>query len=1299
MMMICALASAWCACIASAQEGAALPHWIWRPAGSASSEIPAEKCYFRTRFVANENSRLVLDATADNAFVLYLDGDEIAQGNDWHTAEHVERRLTAGPHVLAAIATNEGPGPAGFLVRGGVLPLGQGAAVHTDRSWKTALDAGKGDEWTRPGFNDSLWVSARDLGPLGTGPWSGVSLNRDTASRFRVPGGFRVATVAAPSVTGSVVAFTFDPDGVPCVSVEGGPIARLIDDDKDGRYDRREPIETQVRNCQGMLFLRDRLFVVGQGRQGAGIYCLSDPDSKGAYRNCELIRQSAGGMGEHGPHAIALGPDGRLYFGTGNHAHLKPPIDRASPVNIAYEGELLPHYNDPRGHAAGVMAPGGEILRSDDDGRTWKRIVAGFRNQYDFAFNREGELFTFDSDMEWDVALPWYRPVRINHCPKGAEFGWRNGSGKWPTYFVDSLPAVLDVGRGSPTGVAFYQAHQFPSDYDDSLLVCDWSMGRILAIHLEPRGSSYAARATELVTGQPLNCTDIEVGPDGAVYFTTGGRRTQGGLYRVSWNEAKPDRAIEKPTARDALHFSSPSASFTRRQVAAIRDANPESWAHTLEQTASNAGGRESARDRIRALELLCQQGPQPKDELLVALAGDADRAVRARATALLGERSSRLIRHALERALGDSDPVVRRHACEGFMEQPCETIPVAALIPLLAESDRGIRFAARVAVEHGDLGVLRKTIDEMSNPQPGLMVAAMLALVRGSRLDEKCQEDLLKGETALLERLARIEEGQPRDAPPPVARSLAARPEPRPLGIAETDSGTRSAAELRADLLRVIGLTFLLGPRRADAPAAARLRPILIDQLAHAGLTDSPASRETARLLAYLDEPRAVSLILRHQAGVSDQAAALHDAYCLRAIKKGWSADAKRRFWAWFETASRWEGGYSFQGYLDVMLQDLVKPLAPGEIAAYLAQGERWPFPARVLVRELDLGAKPQCISVLTDLFRRLDSGGPGAKSDLRAVIVEKLGRSAREDAHRALRELASADPASAEMIARAIAARPQEDDLPLLVEALDSRDLNTTSLVVSGLRRLKSVPSGAAPLARLLRTARRIGPVPGMTTALDRLAERWTGEKPARNGDGFAAALAAWEAVYRKRYPDAPPIGMAEPAVQKQYTLPMLVEKVLNAGVMKTASGPRGQKAIERAKCLDCHKFGSKGEGVGPDLTTVSSRFRPVEILESIVEPSKVISDQYKPVTVVTVDGKVYNGMPVISDGPNLVLLLSDGTKATIPKVEIEAQKESKTSVMPPGLINALDYQEIADLLALFSSAPKVEASGGGK
>ncbi len=404
------------------QREATAPHWIWHPTstGKETHSFPAETRYFRKSFRVKEESRLALDVTADNAFLLYLDGNLTAEGNDWSTAQHLETKLGIGPHVLAARATNEAIGPAGLLLRGGVLPLGQGIPIQTNSTWKSAEKVPAGDGWTKVEFDDNAWANALDLGILGSAPWGRLAFGGDNPSeRFRVPDGFAMTTVAQPSVTGSVVAFTFDTDGRPCVSMEGGPIARLIDDDHDGHYDRRQPITPQMRNCQGLSFIRGHLYAVGEGPHGTGLYRLSDGDKDGVFEKAELIRQSAGGMGEHGPHAVALGPDGKLYYNNGNHAHLRPPIDPASPVNVAYEGELLPHYNDSRGHAAGIMAPGGEIYRSDDDGQTWKRVAAGFRNEYDFAFNRDGELCSFDSDMEWDVGLPWYRPVRRRSLSAG----------------------------------------------------------------------------------------------------------------------------------------------------------------------------------------------------------------------------------------------------------------------------------------------------------------------------------------------------------------------------------------------------------------------------------------------------------------------------------------------------------------------------------------------------------------------------------------------------------------------------------------------------------------------------------------------------------------------------------------------------------------------------------------------------------------------------------------------------------------------------------------------------------------
>ena len=77
----------------------------------------------------------------------------------------------------------------------------------------------------------------------------------------------------------------------------------------------------------------------------------------------------------------------------------------------------------------------------------------GFRNSSDMAFNIDGELFAYDSDMEWDAGTPWYRPTRLYHIASGADFGWRTGTGKWPQWYPDALPPLYDIGPGAPVGV------------------------------------------------------------------------------------------------------------------------------------------------------------------------------------------------------------------------------------------------------------------------------------------------------------------------------------------------------------------------------------------------------------------------------------------------------------------------------------------------------------------------------------------------------------------------------------------------------------------------------------------------------------------------------------------------------------------------------------------------------------------------------------------------------------------------------------------------------------------------------
>ena len=114
------------------------------------------------------------------------------------------------------------------------------------------------------------------------------------------------------------------------------------------------------------------------------------------------------------------------------------------------EDNLLPRMADGTGFMADEKAPGGFIYRVSPDGKDWELVSMGFRNPFDIAFNRDGELFTYDSDMEWDVNTPWYRPTRVLHVVSGGEFGYRNGAGKWPPTTSTACRPVVTSGPARP---------------------------------------------------------------------------------------------------------------------------------------------------------------------------------------------------------------------------------------------------------------------------------------------------------------------------------------------------------------------------------------------------------------------------------------------------------------------------------------------------------------------------------------------------------------------------------------------------------------------------------------------------------------------------------------------------------------------------------------------------------------------------------------------------------------------------------------------------------------------------------
>ncbi len=531
------------------------PQWIW---GEQNAETG--QAAFQLRFELEQKpTEAVIQVTADDFFALVVNGKFLLFSENWRNLRKVDLSgvLKEGSNTVFIRARNR-EGAAGVLAW---LDIdGVERRIVTNETWET-----------RPGSEDKAgapWRAPTVLGPLGMEPW-GDPWSQSGVDHIRVPDGFVVERVYdVPAAFGSWVAL--------CSDGQGGFYAS--DQDGKGIYRFRiesgavrdvEPLPASISGAQGLTMLDGNLYahVSGQGLvriEGSKVERLS----------------GSKGRGEHGIHGVVPEPGTRQLLLIGGNSSKLPEVD-FSRVAVTYENDLIERFHDPLHiKRKAWVAPAGWICRYHPQENRFETVSVGYRNAYDVAVNAFGDLFTFDSDEEWDLGLPWYRPTRVCVAVSGSDYGWRAGSDNWPSYYEDSLPPIVEIGPGSPTGMLSGRGAKFPGRYQNAIFALDWTYGTMRALHLRPSGAAYEAEIEEFVTGAPLPMTDAVIADDGSMVFLTGGRRIASSVFRVQYTGAESTEAeppVDSPEARRARELRLELAKFHGVTSAA---AVEEAWPH-----------------------------------------------------------------------------------------------------------------------------------------------------------------------------------------------------------------------------------------------------------------------------------------------------------------------------------------------------------------------------------------------------------------------------------------------------------------------------------------------------------------------------------------------------------------------------------------------------------------------------------------------------------------------------------------------------------------------------------------------
>lgn len=498
---------------------------------------------------------------------------------------------------------------------------------------------------------------------------------------------------------------------------QGERIVVLEDTDGDGRADTSSTFvqDEDLVAPLGIGVIGNKVYV--SASPNLFVYTDTDGDLKSDKR--ETFLTGFGGLDhDHGLHAVAAGPGGRLHFTAGNagpHIVTDQSGWTLRAGSIYSGGTPYMEDNQPGLESDdGKVWTGGINLRIKPDGTGLEVLAHNFRNTYELAIDSYGAVWNNDNDDDGNAS------TRVLYAMRGGNTGYfsregsrtwqadqRPGQGTFTAHWHQEDPGVIpagdQTGPGAPTGIVRYEGDQLGEEYQGLLLSADAGRNAIYGYQPESEGAGYHLDSFNFFSTVPdsvvyqrgtynnwdpesksywFRPSDVAVGADGAIYVSdwydarVGGHQMQdstgyGRIYRITREGENP-----QPPEMDL--------STTEGQLQALKNPAPNvrvlGFRQLREQGADVLDDVKALLDapnrfhRARAVWLLAHLGPQGQQAAEQVLRTSEDPKLRVAAFRALKQvlDQDALLTH-IRQAAQDASPAVRREAAIALRDIPLD--------------------------------------------------------------------------------------------------------------------------------------------------------------------------------------------------------------------------------------------------------------------------------------------------------------------------------------------------------------------------------------------------------------------------------------------------------------------------------------------------------------------------------------------------------------------------------------------------------------------------------------------------